>query len=100
MLVLMNILLGCILMGIIGGMGRGPKRPPRLRRAANKLALGAPGDTTVHANIRLGTIFSGDSADLPSGVDGDMILFYDDTGATLNIAVYWGGWYTVGVSTV
>ena len=88
-------------MGVVSGMGRGPMFPPRARRPANRLALADPEGVSIDANMRISTIIVGETSDLPSsGVDGDIILFYENSTSQLNLTVYYGGWHIVGLSGV
>jgi len=83
-------------MGIIGGMNRGPKFPPRARRAGARLALTDPDQIQIRGNIQIQIITSDytDSRDLPTNVDnGQMVFMYSaDTSARLCI-YYAGDWY-------
>ena len=89
-------------MGIIGGMNRGPKFPPRARRAAAKLALTDPDQVQIKGNVEIQTKFNlpvvtsehTDSTDLPaSPEDGQMVFMYSaDTSTRLCIA-YAGNWF-------
>jgi hypothetical protein len=83
-------------MGIIGGMNRGPKFPPRARRAGAKLALTDPDQVQIRGNIQIQVISSAhtDTTDLPANPDdGQIVLMYSiDNSARLCIA-FSGNWY-------
>ena len=83
-------------MGIIGGMNRGPKFPPRARRAGAKLALTDPDQIQIRGNIQIQVVTSDhtDSTDLPVNPDdGQMVFLYSaDTSTRLCIA-YAGNWF-------
>ena len=83
-------------MGIIGGMNRGPKFPPRARRAGAKLALTDPDQVQIRGNIQIQVISSAhtDTTDLPANPDdGQMVFMYSlDDSARLCIA-YEGDWF-------
>ena len=88
-------------MGTIGGMNRGPKRPPRARRNFSQLSSVDPRTVSIEGDLRITEIVVGEQADLPAtGTDGDMILFYEDSTAQFNLCVYYGGWHIVGLSAV
>ena len=57
--------------GVINGMNRGPKFPPRARRAGAKLALTDPDQVQIKGNIQIQVVTSEhtDMTDLPSGAD-------------------------------
>jgi hypothetical protein len=88
--------------GVINGMNRGPKFPPRARRAAAKLALTDPDQIEITGNIVIQTKFNlpvvtsehTDVTDLPASPDdGQMVFMYSqDNSARLCIA-YSGDWY-------
>ena len=83
-------------MGIIGGMNRGPKFPPRARRAGAKLALTDPDQVQIRGNIQVQVITSihTDTTDLPTGAeDGQMVFLYSDDGSRRLCIYYSGIWY-------
>jgi len=83
-------------MGIIGGMNRGPKFPPRARRAGAKLALTDPDQVQIKGNIQIQVVTSKhtDTTDLPgSAYDGQMVFLYSSDGSR-RLCVHYGGiWY-------
>ena len=84
-------------MGIIGGMNRGPKFPPRARRAGAKLALTDPDQIQIRGNIQIQIIVSDhtDITDLPANADdGQMILLIETAAASVRLCIHYGGnWY-------
>ena len=84
-------------MGIFDGMNRGPKFPPRARRAGAKLALTDPVQIKISGNIQIQVINSltAYNDDLPSSPEnGQMVLLAlagDSTSVRLCIA--YGGWW-------
>ena len=85
-------------MGLIGGLNRGPKFPPRARRANARLALTDADQITVNGVITIPVIYSDeeDSTDLPaSGENGQILMLNTDAGAKIQICVSTGGsnWY-------
>jgi len=83
-------------MGIIGGMNRGPKFPPRARRAGAKLALTDPDQVQIRGNIQVQVITSDhtDTTDLPTGAeDGQMVFLYSSDGSRRLCIYYSGIWY-------
>ena len=83
-------------MGIIGGMNRGPKFPPRARRAGAKLALTDPDQVQIRGNIQVQVITSihTDTTDLPTGAeDGQMVFLYSSDGSRRLCIYYSGIWY-------
>jgi hypothetical protein len=90
-------------MGIIGGMNRGPKFPPRARRAAAKLALTDPDQIEITGNIAIQTKFMipivnsdhTDSTDLPTSPDdGQMVLLVEGASISVRLCIAFGDtWY-------
>jgi len=89
-------------MGIIGGMNRGPKFPPRARRAAAKLALTDPDQIEIRGNIEIQTKLilpvvtsdHTDSTDLPSSPDNGQIVFMYSADTSARLCIHYAGiWY-------
>ena len=83
-------------MGIIGGMNRGPKFPPRARRANARLALTDPDQVQIRGNIQIQIIESvhTDSTDLPASPDdGQMVFLYPVSASPRLCIAYGGDWY-------
>ena len=80
-------------MGIIGGMNRGPKFPPRARRAGAKLALTDPDQIQIRGNIQIQIVTSDhtDSRDLPLNPDNGQVVFMYSADGTTRLCVYYGG---------
>jgi hypothetical protein len=81
-------------MGIIGGMNRGPKFPPRARRAGARLALTDPDQIEIRGNIQIQIIVSDhtDTTDLPvSPDDGQMVLLIEGASISVRLCVAYGG---------
>ena len=85
-------------MGLIGGLNRGPKFPPRARRANARLALTDAEQITVNGAIAIPVVTSDetDSTDLNSSpADGEIVLLYGGGGSTIKLCVAYGGnWYS------
>ena len=82
--------------GVINGMNRGPKFPPRARRAGAKLALTDPDQVQIKGNIQIQIVFSDeiDTTDLPSSAeDGQMVLLVSGDGSRRLCIRYGGSWY-------
>ena len=82
--------------GVINGMNRGPKFPPRARRAGAKLALTDPDQVQIKGNIQIQVVTSEhtDMTDLPSGAeDGQMVFLYSSDGSRRLCIHYDGNWY-------
>jgi hypothetical protein len=83
--------------GVINGMNRGPKFPPRARRAGAKLALTDPDQVQIKGNIQIQIITSShtDTTDLPADPDdGQMVLLYEFASATARLCIaYAGNWH-------
>jgi hypothetical protein len=83
--------------GVINGMNRGPKFPPRARRAGAKLALTDPDQVQIKGNIQIQIITSShtDSTDLPASPDdGQMILLIEGASVSARLCIAYGGtWY-------
>ena len=83
--------------GVINGMNRGPKFPPRARRAGAKLALTDPDQVQIKGNIQIQIVTSShtDSTDLPaSPEDGQMILLIEGASVSARLCIAYGGtWY-------
>ena len=83
--------------GVINGMNRGPKFPPRARRAGAKLALTNPDQVQITGNIQIQIITSDhtDSTDLPaSPEDGQMVLLIEGAAVSARLCIAYGGtWY-------
>lgn len=83
--------------GVINGMNRGPKFPPRARRAGAKLALTDPDQVQIKGNIQIQIITSShtDSTDLPASPDdGQMILLIEGASISARLCIAYGGtWY-------
>ena len=80
--------------GVINGMNRGPKFPPRARRAGAKLALTDPDQVQITGNIQIQIITSNhtDTTDLPTGPDdGQMILLIEGASVSVRLCVAYGG---------
>ena len=83
-------------MGIIGGMNRGPKFPPRARRAGAKLALTDPDQVQIKGSIQIQVVTSEhtDTTDLPaSAYDGQMVFLYSSDGSRRLCVHYGGNWF-------
>lgn len=84
-------------MGIIGGLNRGPKFPPRSRRANARLALTEAEKVTISGNVNITVVTSDDtdSTDLDSNPDdGSIVLLVGGGGSTIKLCVAYGGnWY-------
>jgi hypothetical protein len=83
--------------GVINGMNRGPKFPPRARRASAKLALTDPDQVQITGNLQLQIVNSSytDTTDLPaSPVDGQMVLLVEGAEVSFRLCIaYDGEWY-------
>ena len=83
--------------GVINGMNRGPKFPPRARRAGAKLALTDPDQVQITGNIQIQIIASShtDTTDLPSNPDdGHTILLIEGAALSVRLCIaYSGNWY-------
>jgi hypothetical protein len=83
--------------GVISGMNRGPKFPPRARRAGAKLALTDPGQVEIRGNIQIQIINTEhtDSTDLPTNAtNGQMVLMHDVISPSTRLCIYYAGtWY-------
>jgi hypothetical protein len=80
--------------GVINGMNRGPKFPPRARRAGAKLALTDPDQVQITGNIQIQIITSNhtDTTDLPTDPDdGQMILLIEGASVSVRLCVAYGG---------
>ena len=86
-----------MVMGLIGGLNRGPKFPPRARRANARLALTDAEQITVNGAIAIPVVTSYEtySTDLNSSpADGEIVLLYGGGGSTVKLCVAYGGnWY-------
>ena len=83
-------------MGIIGGMNRGPKFPPRARRAGAKLALTNPDQVQITGNIQIQTLTSDhtDTTDLPANPEnGQMLLLIEGVGVSVRLCIAFGGYW-------
>ena len=82
--------------GLIGGLNRGPKFPPRARRANARLALTDPAQITISGAVAIPVVTSDetDSTDLSSSpADGEIVLLFGG-GSTAKLCVaYNGNWY-------
>lgn len=82
--------------GVINGMNRGPKFPPRARRAGAKLALTDPDQVQIKGSIQIQVVTSdhADTTDLPSSAyDGQMVFLYSSDGSR-RLCIHYGGiWY-------
>ena len=83
-------------MGIIGGMNRGPKFPPRARRAGAKLALTNPDQVQITGNIQIQILTSDhtDTTDLPANPEnGQMLLLIEGAAISVRLCIahenYW-----------
>ena len=85
-------------MGLIGGLNRGPKFPPRARRANARLALTDADQITVNGAIAIPVVTSDetDSTDLNSSpAEGEIVLLIGGGGSTIKLCVAYGGnWYS------
>ena len=85
-------------MGLIGGLNRGPKFPPRARRANARLALTDAEQITVNGAIAIPVVTSDetDSTDLNSSpAEGEIVLLIGGGGSTIKLCVAYGGnWYS------
>ena len=82
--------------GVINGMNRGPKFPPRARRAGAKLALTDPDQVQIKGNIQIQIVTSdhADTTDLPaSAYDGQMVFLYSSDGSRRLCVHYGGNWF-------
>lgn len=82
------------MVGVINGMNRGPKFPPRARRAGAKLALTNPDQVQITGNIQIQIITSNhtDTTDLPADPDdGQMILLIEGASISVRLCVAYGG---------
>jgi len=82
--------------GVINGMNRGPKFPPRARRAGAKLALTDPDQVQIKGSIQIQVVTSdhADTTDLPgSAYDGQMVFLYSSDGSRRLCIHYAGIWY-------
>ena len=90
-------------MAVISGMNRGPKFPPRARRAVAKLALTDPDQIEITGNIAIQTKFTipvivsdhTDSTDLPTSPDdGQMVLLVEGGSVSFRLCIFYGEfWY-------
>lgn len=84
--------------GLIGGLNRGPKFPPRARRANARLALTDADQITVNGAIAIPVVTSDetDSTDLNSSpAEGEIVLLIGGGGSTIKLCVAYGGnWYS------
>ena len=65
--------------GLIGGLNRGPKFPPRARRANARLALTDPDQISIKGAVTIPVVTSDetDSTDLSSSpADGEIVLLF------------------------
>jgi hypothetical protein len=87
-----------MVMGLIGGLNRGPKFPPRARRANARLALTDADQITVNGAIAIPVVTSDetDSTDLNSSpAEGEIVLLIGGGGSTIKLCVAYGGnWYS------
>ena len=77
-------------------MNRGPKFPPRARRAGAKLALTDPDQVQIKGSIQIQVVTSEhtDTTDLPSSAyNGQMVFLYSSDGSTRLCVHYGGFWY-------
>ena len=83
--------------GVINGMNRGPKFPPRARRAGAKLALTDPDQIQITGNLQLQIVVSDytDTTDLPaSPVNGQMVLLVEGAEVSYRLCIFHEGeWY-------
>jgi hypothetical protein len=83
--------------GVIDGMNRGPKSPPRLRRANAKLALTDPDQVQITGNIHVQVINSEVfhvGAMPTSPEDGQMFLLVEGDSTSVRLCfAYDGTWY-------
>ena len=83
--------------GVISGMNRGPKFPPRARRAGAKLALTDPDQIQITGNLQLQIVVSDytDTTDLPaSPVNGQMVLLVEGAEVSYRLCIFHEGeWY-------
>jgi len=82
--------------GVISGMNRGPKFPPRARRAGAKLALTDPDQVQIKGNISIQVITSDhtDVTDLPTNADNGQMAFMYSADTSARLCVYYlGHWY-------
>ncbi len=82
--------------GLVGGLNRGPKFPPRARRANARLALTDPAQISISGAVAIPVVTSDetDSTDLAtSPSDGEIVLLFGG-GSTAKLCVAFGGnWY-------
>ena len=87
-----------VMSGLIGGLNRGPKFPPRARRANARLALTDADQITVNGAIAIPVVTSDetDSTDLNSSpAEGEIVLLIGGGGSTIKLCVAYGGnWYS------
>jgi len=90
-------------MGLIGGLNRGPKFPPRARRANARLALTDPDQISIKGAVTIPVVTSDetDSTDLSSSpADGEIVLLFGG-GSTAKLCVaYNGNWYSETLDTL
>ncbi len=90
-------------MGLIGGLNRGPKFPPRARRANARLALTDPDQISIKGAVTIPVVTSDetDSTDLSSSpADGEIVLLFGG-GSTAKLCVaYDGNWYAETLDTL
>ena len=90
-------------MGLIGGLNRGPKFPPRARRANARLALTDPDQISIKGAVTIPVVTSDetDSTDLSSSpADGEIVLLFGG-GSTAKLCVAYGGnWYSETLDTL
>ena len=83
--------------GVINGMNRGPKFPPRARRASAKLALTDPSQVQITGNLQIQVINSDvvHTGAMPSSPeDGDMFLLVQGDVTSVRLCFAYGGvWY-------
>ena len=82
--------------GLVGGLNRGPKFPPRARRANARLALTDPAQISISGAVAIPVVTSDetDSTDVStSTADGEIVLLFG-AGSTAKLCVaYNGNWY-------
>ena len=84
--------------GVIDGMNRGPKSPPRLRRAAAKLALTDPDQIQIRGTFNLPVVQSphADTTDLPTSPDdGQVVFLYIDSADPKLCIAHGGSWFSI-----
>ena len=85
-------------------MNRGPKFPPRARRAGAKLALTDPDQVKITGNIQIQIIISShtDTTDLPTNPeDGQMLLLIEGAALSVRLCIaYDNYWYEEVLSRI